>query len=81
LQVVLLGVVGGAVSFALRASSFDGLPLLAALLYGNLIPIAAATAGVVFLREPMTAGLVVGFLLVSSGVLVVIRRPPSRRNG
>lgn len=82
LQVVLLGVVGGAVSFALWAFSFDRLPLPAALLYGNLIPIVAATAGVVFLGEPMTAGLVVGFMLVSSGVLVVVRRPPaSRRNG
>jgi drug/metabolite transporter (DMT)-like permease len=77
-SVVVLGVVCTAIAFLVFFKLIDEIGPARATVITYLNPAVAVALGVVFLREPFTIGIVVGFVLVLLGSALATRRSRTR---
>jgi drug/metabolite transporter (DMT)-like permease len=72
LAILYIGIAGGALSFFLYAWALGRTAATATMIFLPLNPIAALTAGALWLDEPLSAGLFAGLALVVCGIALVI---------
>jgi drug/metabolite transporter (DMT)-like permease len=72
LVILYIGAIGGALSFFLYAWALGRTAATATMILLPLNPITAIIAGVLFLGEPLSSGLFVGFALVVMGIYLVV---------
>jgi drug/metabolite transporter (DMT)-like permease len=70
-MVILLGILGGAVSFSLWTAALRYLSPTQVAVYININPMAATLLAAVMLHEHLSASFVLGFAAVAAGVMIV----------